>query len=49
MILTVDIPDVLNRKLEAMKRRTGMSKSLIVRDILKAHFDQLKADEKKVA
>lgn len=49
MILSIDIPDVINRKLEAAKRKTGMSKSLIAREILKAHFDHLKSEVKKVA
>ena len=49
MILSVDIPDTINRKLEAMKRKTGKSKSLIVRDIIKANFEQVKADRKEVA
>ena len=46
MILTVDIPDVLHRKLERRKRQTGMSKSLIVRDILESHFEEADAKRK---
>jgi predicted transcriptional regulator len=38
MLITVNIPDDLNRKLESQKRKTGMSKSLLIRQILAAHF-----------
>lgn len=39
MIITIDVPDVLNRKLEAMKRKTRLSKSYLVRQILEQHFE----------
>lgn len=48
MIVTVDIPDLVNRKLEALKRKSGMSKSLIVRQILEGHFIRLKSEQKEV-
>lgn len=40
MVVTVDIPDKLHRKLEAVKRRTGISKSLQIRRILLEHYAQ---------
>jgi predicted DNA-binding protein len=43
MVITLNIPDAVNSKLEAFKRQTGMSKSLIVRQILLAHFKQQKS------
>jgi metal-responsive CopG/Arc/MetJ family transcriptional regulator len=42
MIITLNIPDDLNRKLEAQKRKTGMSKSLLIRQILAAHLSARK-------
>jgi hypothetical protein len=40
MIVTVDIPTKLHKMLHADKRRTGMSKSLIIRQILFEHYKQ---------
>jgi predicted DNA-binding protein len=47
MIITIDIPDSLNRKLEAAKRKTGLSKSYLVRQIILEHYQREK--EKKAA
>lgn len=49
MVLTMDIPDKLHRKIEAEKRRTGLSKSYIVRRILSQHYEQQTATDKKSA
>lgn len=43
MIITVNIPDKLNAKLDKVKRDTGKSKSLQIRDILTWHFMNAKA------
>ena len=42
MILTVEITKQLNEKLDRDKRRTGLSKSFIVRQILLTHYKQAK-------
>ena len=42
MILTLDVPKALQRKLERDKKRTGLSKSYIVRQILMRHYAQTK-------
>lgn len=42
MIITIDIPDSIHRRLDTEKRKTGISKSLQVRNILEAHYEQLK-------
>lgn len=42
MIITVDVPKTLNEKLERDKRRTGLSKSFIVREVLLKHYEQSK-------
>lgn len=47
MIITIDIADSTNKRLETEKRKTGMSKSLIVRNILKTHFEQRKTGSRK--
>jgi hypothetical protein len=40
MVITVNIPDSVNRLLEKRKRDTGMSKSLLIRRILASHFEK---------
>lgn len=42
MMLTVDIPEALNRRLESEKRKTGLSKSHLVRMALQAAFLEVK-------
>lgn len=37
-VLTVDIPKTLQTNLNRDKRRTGLSKSFLVRKILEAHY-----------
>lgn len=49
MIITIDIPDAINRKLEAEKRKTGLSKSRLVRHILEAHYEQVRNARREVA
>ena len=44
MVITLNIPDAIDRKLESQKRRTGMSKSLIVRQILIKHYGPAKKE-----
>lgn len=42
MVITVDVPKTMNSKLERDKRRTGLTKSFIVREILSRHYEQKK-------
>jgi len=49
MILTLDVPKKLQQKLEQEKRRTGLSKSYIVRQILLQHYAQRSSKEKSSA
>lgn len=42
MVLTVDVPKRIHQWIESEKRRTGLSKSDIVRQILKAHYAEKK-------
>ncbi len=42
MVLTLQVPKNINEKLEKDKRRTGLSKSYLVRQILADHYGQEK-------
>lgn len=46
MMLTVDISEALNRRLESEKRKTGLSKSHLVRMALQAAFLEVKSSVK---
>jgi negative regulator of replication initiation len=43
MILTLQVPNDLHKKIEIDKQRTGLSKSDIVRQILLTHYRSEKA------
>ena len=43
MVLTVVLPKKLHRQIEETKRKTGMSKSLIVRQILLNFYEKNQA------
>lgn len=49
MMLTLDIPKKLNEQITRDKRRTGLSKSYIVRQILLRHYAQSRTREKSAA
>lgn len=49
MILTVDLPRKLQQHIEQEKRRTGLSKSYIVRQILLRHYEQTDTQRKTAA
>lgn len=49
MMLTLDIPKKLNEQITRDKRRTGLSKSYIVRQILLRHYEQADRERKSAA
>lgn len=49
MMLTLDIPKKLNEQITRDKRRTGLSKSYIVRQILLRHYAQSNNRQKTAA
>lgn len=48
MVITFDLPDKLNRKVEADQRRFGLSRSQVLRQIIAEHYER-KKDEKRSA
>lgn len=49
MMLTLDIPKKLSEQISRDKRRTGLSKSYIVRQILLQHYGQTPRTQKSAA